>query len=178
MNTDRQYSPTEKSMKYANPKSRISIIFRYLMYSIACVLVVDVFVGATLLDHLTIKQIVLYAIPSMLPYVGVMALPLTLWYGGSRITAIEYDNDSRTLSLWHYNWLFRPKQKEIPLCDLDYCDFHILAPFLFYIISVIQISDTRRRRTLTFTSGLGWKRKQVDEIANKLREIKEAAPSR
>ena len=114
----------------------------------------------------------------MLPYVGVMALPLTLWYGGSRITAIEYDNDSRTLSLWHYNWLFRPKQKEIPLCDLDYCDFQILAPFLFYIITVIQISDTRRRRTHTFTSGLGWKRKQVDEIANKLREIKEAATSR
>ncbi len=178
MNTDRQYSPTEKSMKYANPESRISIIFRYLMYSIACVIVVDAFVVATLLDHLTFKQIVLYAFPSMLPYVGVMALPLTLWYGGSRITAIEYDNDSRTLSLWHYNWLFRPKQKEIPLCDLDYCDFQILAPFLFYIITVIQISDTRRRRTLTFTSGLGWKRKQVDEIANKLREIKEAATSR
>lgn len=94
MSTDRQYSPTEKSMKYANPKSRISIIFRYIMYSIACVIVVDVFAGATLLDHLTIKQIILYAIPSMLPYVGVMALPLTLWYGGSRITAIEYDNDS------------------------------------------------------------------------------------
>lgn len=178
MSTDRQYSPTEKSMKYTNPKSRISIIFRYIMYSIACVILVDVFAGATLLAHLTIKQIILYAIPSMLPYVGVMALPLTLWYGGSRITAIEYDNDSRTLSLWHYNWLFRPKQKEIPLCDLDYCDFQILAPFLFYIITVIQISDTRRRRTLTFTSGLGWKRKQVDEIANKLREIKEAATSR
>lgn len=178
MNTDRQYSPTEKSMKYANPQSRISIIFRYIMYSIACVIVVDAFVVATLLDHLTIKQIILYAIPSMLPYIGVMALPLTLWYGGSRITSIEYDNDSRTLSLWHYNWLFRPKQKEIPLCDLDYCDFQILAPFLFYIITVIQISDTRRRRTLTFTSGLGWKRKQVDEIANKLREIKEAATSR
>lgn len=178
MSTDRQYSPTEKSMKYANPKSRISIIFRYLMYSIACVIVVDAFVGATLLDHLTFKQIVLYAFPSMLPYVVVLVLPLSLWYGGSRITAIEYDNDSRTLSLWHYNWLFRPKQKEIPLCDLDYCDFQILAPFLFYIITVIQISDTRRRRTLTFTSGLGWKRKQVDEIANKLREIKEAATSR
>ena len=178
MNTDGQYSPDGKAMKYTNPKSRISIIFRYIMYSIACVIVVDVFAGATLLDHLTIKQIILYAIPSMLPYVGVMALPLTLWYGGSRITAIEYDNDSRTLSLWHYNWLFRPKQKEIPLCDLDYCDFQILAPFLFYIITVIQISDTRRRRTLTFTSGLGWKRKQVDEIANKLREIKEAATSR
>lgn len=178
MNTDRQYSPTEKSMKYANPKSRISIIFRYLMYSIACVIVVDAFVVATLLDHLTFKQIVLYAFPSILPYVVVMILPLTLWYGGSRITSIEYDNDNKTLRLWHYNWLFRPKQKEIPLCDLDYCVFHILAPFLFYIITVIQISDTRRRRTLTFTSGLGWKRKQVDEIANKLREIKEAATSR
>lgn len=99
MNTDRQYSPTEKSMKYANPKSRISIIFRYIMYSIACVIVVDAFVVATLLDHLTFKQIVLYAFPSMLPYVVVLVLPLSLWYGGSRITAIEYDNDSRTLSL-------------------------------------------------------------------------------
>lgn len=178
MNTDRQYSPTEKSMKYANPKSRISIIFRYIMYSIACVIVVDAFVGATLLDHLTFKQIVLYAFPSMLPYVVVLVLPLSLWYGGSRITAIEYDNDSKTLSLWHYNWLFRQKQKEIPLCDLEYSDYHILAPFLFYKRKIILISDTRRRRTLVFTSGLGWKRKQVDEIANKLREIKEAATSR
>ena len=178
MNTDRQYSPTEKSMKYANPKSRISIIFRYLMYSIACVIVVDAFVGATLLDHLTFKQIVIYAFPSMLPYVVVLVLPLSLWYGGSRITAIEYDNDSRTLSLWHYNWLFRQKQKEIPLCDFEYSDYHILAPFLFYKIKIIQISDTRRRRTLVFTSGLGWKRKQVDEILNKLREIEEAVPSR
>ena len=171
MNTDRQYSPTEKSMKYANPKSRISIIFRYIMYSIACVIVVDAFVVATLLDHLTFKQIVLYAFPSMLPYVVVLVLPLSLWYGGSRITAIEYDNDSRTLSLWHYNWLFRQKQKEIPLCDFEYSDYHILAPFLFYKIKIILISDTRRRRTLVFTSGLGWKRKQVDEILNKLREI-------
>ena len=178
MNSDRQYSPTEKSMKYTNPKSRISIIFRYIMYSIACVIVVDAFVGATLLDHLTFKQIVLYAFPSMLPYVVVLVLPLSLWYGGSRITAIEYDNDSRTLSLWHYNWLFRQKQKEIPLCDFEYSDFHILAPSLFYKIKIILISDTRRRRTLVFTSGLGWKRKQVDEIANKLREIKEAATSR
>jgi hypothetical protein len=178
MNIDMQYSPTEKAMKYTNPKSRISIIFRYLMYSIACVLVVDVFAGATLLDHLTIKQIVLYAIPSILPYVGVMALPLTLWYGGSRITAIEYDNDNKTLRLWHYNWLFRQKQKEIPLCDLEYSDYHILAPFLFYKIKIIQIADTRRRRTLVFTSGLGWKRKQIDEIVNKLREIEETVPSR
>ena len=178
MNTDGQYSPDGKAMKYTNPKSRISIIFRYLMYSIACALVVDTFVGATLLDHLTIKQIVLYAIPSILPYVVVMILPLTLWYGGSRITAIEYDNDNKTLRLWHYNWLFRQKQKEIPLCDFEYSDYHILAPFLFYKIKIIQIADTRRRRTLVFTSGLGWKRKQVDEIANKLREIEEAVPSR
>ena len=178
MNTDMQYSPTEKAMKYTNPQSRISIIFRYLMYSIACVLVVDVFVGATLLDHLTIKQIVLYAIPTMLPYVVVMVLPLTLWYGGSRITSIEYDDNSKTLSLWHYNWLFRPKQKEIPLCDFEYSDYHILAPFLFYKIKIIQIADTRRRRTLVFTSGLGWKRKQIDEIVNKLREIEETVPSR
>ena len=178
MNTDGQYSPDGKAMKYTNPKSRISIIFRYLMYSIACVLVVDVFVGATLLDHLTIKQIVLYAIPTMLPYVVVMVLPLTLWYGGSRITSIEYDDNSKTLSLWHYNWLFRPKQKEIPLCDFEYSDYHILAPFLFYKIKIIQIADTRRRRTLVFTSGLGWKRKQIDEIVNKLREIEETVPSR
>ena len=150
MNIDMQYSPTEKAMKYTNPKRRISIIFRYLMYSIACVLVVDVFVGATLLDHLTIKQIILYAIPSMLPYVGVMALPLTLWYGGSRITAIEYDNDNKTLRLWHYNWLFRQKQKVIPLCDLDYCDFHILAPFLFYIIIRHLIRTMHRKFTEFF----------------------------
>ena len=148
------------------------------MYSIACALVVDTFVGATLLDHLTIKQIVLYAIPTMLPYVVVMVLPLTLWYGGSRITSIEYDDNSKTLSLWHYNWLFRPKQKEIPLCDFEYSDYHILAPFLFYKIKIIQIEDTRRRRTLVFTSGLGWKRKQIDEIVNKLREIEETVPSR
>ena len=178
MNTDGQYSPDGKAMKYTNPKSRISIIFRYLMYSIACALVVDVFAGATLLDHLTIKQIVLYAIPSILPYVVVMILPLTLWYGGSRITSIEYDDNSKTLSLWHYNWLFRPKQKEIPLCDFEYSDYHILAPFLFYKIKIIQIADTRRRRTLVFTSGLGWKRKQIDEIVNKLREIEETVPSR
>ena len=178
MNIDMQYSPTEKAMKYTNPQSRISIIFRYLMYSIACALVVDTFVGATLLDHLTIKQIVLYAIPTMLPYVVVMVLPLTLWYGGSRITSIEYDDNSKTLSLWHYNWLFRPKQKEIPLCDFEYSDYHILAPFLFYKIKIIQIADTRRRRTLVFTSGLGWKRKQIDEIVNKLREIEETVPSR
>lgn len=178
MNTDGQYSPDGKAMKYTNPKSRISIIFRYLMYSIACALVVDTFVGATLLDHLTIKQIVLYAIPTMLPYVVVMVFPLTLWYGGSRITSIEYDDNSKTLSLWHYNWLFRPKQKEIPLCDFEYSDYHILAPFLFYKIKIIQIADTRRRRTLVFTSGLGWKRKQIDEIVNKLREIEETVPSR
>ena len=138
MNIDMQYSPTEKAMKYTNPQSRISIIFRYLMYSIACALVVDVFAGATLLDHLTIKQIVLYAIPSILPYVVVMILPLTLWYGGSRITAIEYDNDNKTLRLWHYNWLIRQKQKEIPLCDLEYSDYHILAPFLFFKIKMNQ----------------------------------------
>lgn len=163
-------------MKYTNPKSRANIIFRYIMYPIVCLLIVEALVAVSLMDHLTLKQIVLYALPDppLLAFTVVTVLLLTLWYGGSRVSSIEYDEASRTFVVWHYNWLFQHKRKVIHLDDLRFSDYHALAPFLFYKVTVIRLTDTRHRRTLFFTSGLGWKRKQVDEIAEKLKEIKGA----
>ena len=57
--------------------------------------------------------------------------------------------------------------------DLSYRIYHIRAPFLLHRVTLIQINDKKSKRTLIFASGLGWKRKQVDEIADKLKEIKE-----
>lgn len=165
--------PAEKSIKYTNSKSRWSIILRYLLYQIACILVVEAIVGVSLLDHSTIKQIVLYVWPLMLPYIVVPVLLLSFWYGGSRVISIEYDDDSKTLHLLHYNWLLQQKQKDILLSDLKFRIYHVVSPFLLYRVVLILISDTKRKRTLAFTSGLGWKWKQVDEIADKLKEIKE-----
>ena len=161
-------------MKYSNPKSRASILFRYLMYQIGSLLVLEVFVGLTLIDHLTIKQIVLYTWPAMLPYIVVPVLAFTLWYGGSRVSFIEYDYDSKTFVFWHYNWLFQHKSKVIHFDDFRYRVYHImLTPYFFFLVTWIPIKDTRNKRILLFTSGLGWKRKQVDEIISKLKEIKE-----
>lgn len=111
--------------------------------------------------------------PKILGYIILPVILLTFWYGGSRVISIEYDYDKKVLGLWHYNWLFCQRRKQIFLEDLGYRVYHIRTPFLFQKVTLIQIIDKKTKRTLVFASGLGWKRKQVDEIAEKLKEIKE-----
>lgn len=162
-----------ETIRYTNPKKLGEIAFRYCMYPITCMILIEVFVMVTLLDHLSIKQFVLYAFPEVLSYIVIPVIILTFWYGGSRIISIEYKYDDKTLHLCHYNWIFRRKQRSIPLDDLNFCVYHIRAPFLFFKVTLIQLKNVRAKRTWVFASGLGWKRRQVDEIANKLKEIKE-----
>ena len=86
----------------------------------------------------------------------------------------EIDNDSKTFVFWHYNWLFQHKRKVIHFDDFRYSVYHnMLTPYFFFLVTWMPIKDTRNKRILLFTSGLGWKRKQVDEIISKLKEIKE-----
>jgi len=162
------------SFKYNNPKRKWEIIFRYLMYPTICVLLVETFVFITLSDHISIRQFVLYILPTpmLLTAIIVPVLSLTFWYGGSRIISIEYESGGKVLRLQHYDWLFRKKEKEFFLDNLSFHSFHICAPFLFYKVSVIRLNDTHAKRTLYFTSGLGWKRKIVEEIHEKLNKIK------
>lgn len=143
------------------------------MYPVVCIFLLEIIAMLTVIDHLTLKQIMLYVMPNMLKYIVLSVIPLTFWYGGSRVMSIEYDFDNKVLSLWHYNWLFCSRQKHILLENLSYAVYHIRAPFLFHRVTLIQINDKSSKRALFFTSGLGWKRKQVDKIACKLKEIKE-----
>lgn len=143
------------------------------MYQIISILIIEIFVMISLIDHLTFTQITLYAMPMMLKYIVLSVILLTFWYGGSRVMSIEYDYDNKVLSLWHYNWLFCLRQKQIFVENLSCQVYHIRAPFLFHKVSIVQINDKDSKRTLFFASGLGWKREQVDAIAEKLKEIKE-----
>lgn len=143
------------------------------MYQVICIVLLEIIVMVTVIDHLTLKQIILYVMPTMLKYILLFVIPLTFWYGGSRVMSIEFDYDNKVLSLWHYNWLFCHRQKQVLWENLSYRVYHIRAPLLFYKVTLLQINDMSSKRTLFFTSGLGWKRKQVDEIADKLKEIKE-----
>ena len=144
------------------------------MYPVTSIIFIEFFVMMSLLDHLTLKQIIVYAMPMMLKYIVLPVIFLTYWYGGSRVISIEYDYDNKVLSLWHYNWLFCRRLKQILGENLSYRVYHIRAPFLFHKVTLIQINDKDSKRTLFFASGLGWKRKQVDEFADKLKEIKES----
>lgn len=83
------------------------------MYPTVCLLIVEALVAVSLMDHLTLKQIVLYALPNppLLAFTVATVLLLTLWYGGSRVSSIEYDEASRTFVVWHYNWLFQHKER-------------------------------------------------------------------
>lgn len=161
------------TIRFANPKKRWEVILRYIMYPVICIFLLEIIVTITLLGHLTLKQIVLYAMPTMLKYIILSVVPLTFWYGGSRVMSIECDCDNKVLNLRHYNWLFCRRQKLILWENLSYRVYHIRAPFLFHKVTLIQINDKNSKRTLVFASGLGWKRKQVDEIACKLKIIKE-----
>lgn len=158
-------------IRFTNPKKRWEVVLRYFMYPVICIFLLEIIVMITLLDHLTLKQIILYAMPTMLRYIVLFVIPLTFWYGGSRVISIEFDYDNKVLSLWHYNWLFCLKQKRIFFENLSYRVYHIRAPFLFHKVTLLQINDKNSKWTLFFTSGLGWKRKRVDEIACKLKEI-------
>lgn len=143
------------------------------MYQASSILVVVLLVMLTLLDHLTLKQIILYAMPEILKYFGIPIFILTFWYGGSKVMSIEFDYDNKALSLWHYNWLLCRRHRQISFENLSYKVYHVVAPFLFYGVTLILISDKCAKRTVAFTSGLGWKRKQVDKIVDMLKEIKE-----
>lgn len=159
-------------IRFTNPKKRWEVVLRYFMYPIICILIIEITAMLSVLDHLTLKQIILYAMPKMLVYIVPSVISITFWYGGNRVMSIEYNYDTEILSLWHYNWLFYRREKHILLKDLRYRVFHIRAPFLLYRITLIQIEDKKYKRSLIFASGLGWERKQVDEIADKLKEIK------
>lgn len=161
------------TIRYTNQKKRWEVILRYFIYPIICILIVEIIAMLSVIDHLTLKQIILYAMPKMLEYIVPSVISLTFWYGGNRVMSIEYDYDNKVFSLWHYNWLFCRREKHIFLKDLSYRIYHIRAPFLLHRVTLIQINDKKSKRTLIFASGLGWKRKQVDEIADKLKEIKE-----
>jgi len=143
------------------------------MYPVISILILEIIVMLSMIDHLTLKQIILYAMPTMLRFIILPVISLTFWYGGNRVMSIKYDYNNKVLSLWHYNWLFCRRQKQIFLENLSYRVYHIRAPFLFHRVTFIIIYDKNSKRTLVFASGLGWKSKQVDEIADKLKQIKE-----
>ena len=87
--------------------------------------------------------------------------------------SVEFDYDNKALCLWHYDWLLRRRHRQISFENLSFKVYHVIAPFLFYRVTLILISDKCAKRTVAFTSGLGWKRKQVDKIGDLLKEIKE-----
>ena len=161
------------TIRFSNPKKRWEVVLRYFMYPVISILLIEIIVMASLLDHLTIKQIILYAMPKILGYIVLPVILLTFWYGGSRVMSIEIDYDNKILSLWHYNWLFCQRQRQISWENFSYRVYHIRAAFLFHKVTLLQINDKDSKQTLVFTSGLGWKCRQVDEIACKLKEIKE-----
>jgi len=92
------------TVRFINPKKLWEVVLSYFMYQAFSILVVVLFVMVTLLDHLTLRQFILYAMPEMLKYIVIPVFILTFWYGGSRVMSIEYDYDNKVLSLWHYNW--------------------------------------------------------------------------
>lgn len=161
------------TIRFTNQKKLWEIVLRYFMYLASCVFVVELLVMLTLLDHITLKQFILYGMPEILKYIAIPVFILTFWYGGSKVMSIEYDYDNKALCLWHYDWLLRRRHRQISFENLSFKVYHVVAPFLFYRVTLILLSDKCAKRTLAFTSGLGWKRKQVDKIVDMLKEIKE-----
>lgn len=160
------------TIRFTNQKKLWEVALRYFLYLTSSFLMLELLVMPSLLDHITLKQFVLYAMPLVLKYFGIPVFILTFWYGGSKVMSIEFDYDNKILSLWHYNWLLRRRHRQISFENLSYEVRHVLAPFLFYKVTLILISDKCAKRTIAFTSGLGWKRKEVDKIVDMLKEIK------
>ena len=52
--------------------------------------------------------------------------------------------------------------------EFEYWVYHRRAPFLFLRITVIIIRDKISKKNLIFSSGLGWKSKQLDIVAEKI----------
>lgn len=161
------------TIRITNQKKLWEVVLRYFLYVASCIFIVELLVMLSLLDHITLKQFVLYGMPEILKYFGIPVFILTFWYGGSKVMSIEFDYDNEVLSLWHYDWLLRHRHRQISFERLSFKVYHVVAPFLFYRVTLILISDKCAKRTLAFASGLGWKRKEVDRIVDKLKEIGE-----
>lgn len=161
------------TIRFTNQKKLWEVVLRYFLYQASSILVVVVFATVPLLDHITLKQFILYALPDTLKYTAIPIFILTFWYGGSKVMSVKFDYDNKALCLWHYDWLLRRRHRQISFENLSFKVYHVLAPCLFYGVTLILISDKNAKRTVAFTSGLGWKRKLVDKIVDMLKEIKE-----
>jgi len=161
------------TIRFSNNKKRWEVIVRYFMYQVFNIFLVEIIASMTKLDHMALEDIIIYVVPDTLKYSAIIVIPLTFRYGGNRVVSIEYDYDNKVLDLCHYNWLFCRRQKQILWENLNYGVYHIRQPYLYHKVTLIMIRDKNAKRSLVFASGLGWKRKQLDEIADKLKEIKE-----
>ena len=108
------------TIRFTNQKKLWEVVLRYFLYLASSVLVVELLVMLTLLDHLTLKQFVLYAMPEILKYFGIPIFILPFWYGGSKVMSIEFDYDNKALCLWHYNWLLCRRHRQISFENLSF----------------------------------------------------------
>ena len=86
-----------ETIRYTNPKKPGEIAFRYCMYPITCMILIEFFVMVTLLDHLSIKQFVLYAFPEVLSYIVIPVFILTF---GTEEVGLFQSNISMTTKLY------------------------------------------------------------------------------
>lgn len=147
------------------------MLLRYILYLITCIIIVELLCYVCFSSSMTILEFVKYVLPDWVTFLFVIpgTIALTCWYGGSKVVSIEYNEDKKKFTIQYYNILFCLKQIQIPENNLQFQVYHILTPFLFSFVTIIRINDSGTNKKVSLSSGLGWKRKRIIEIAEKMK---------
>ena len=150
------------------PPSKITVILRYFLYPIICISLIVLLCFITLKDRFSLWQFMSYEFPYTFLIGAFFVIPLTFWHGGHRLRSIKFDCKNQTFNIEYLNFFFREKRRLIHWKEFEYWVYHRRAPFLFFRITVIIIRDKVSKKKLIFSSGLGWKSKQLDVVAEKI----------
>lgn len=161
------------SFSYTNPEKKSTIVFMYFVfYPMLFILAVETF--SIILLLISGEEHLFRAIRFTTKVTTIATYPIWIFssYATEKLKTIKYDEKENVLSVSYYNIFFRLDQKKFHLDNLDYkiCLSHM--PLTGIDVGVIIITDLSTKRTLMFESGLGFRKKDIEEIAVKLEEIK------
>lgn len=149
------------------------MILQYFLYPVSYMFLLGTLGYASFSRRMALGDFVQYVLldwPTL-----VWGVPLMLfflwWYAGDKVVLFEYDANTRMFTVLYYNRFFSLKKQVISAESLRYQIFHTVAPIIFRGKVCIYIVDMKTMGSVDFSSGFGWKQKQVNEIADRMKRI-------
>ncbi len=160
------------SFYYKNKKKRRTMIMQYIMYPLLYLITLEVICCIVFSNRMTtleyIKNIALEW--DSIAFDIFLTLFLLWWYGGDKVVSFGYNSEQRIFTIQYYDWCFRPKNMKIHAENIQYQVLHTPGPTILPFNVCIFLVDRKTKKTINFSSGFGWKNKQVNEIADRLKK--------